>query len=72
MLLWYQYLNAKFSLKYRQLYCMGLQNDKFKVWGGLWLTIFNPIYQLTVCFLLTYMLLMAGAINSSGYDANGL
>ncbi|RCH99963.1 hypothetical protein CU098_004186 [Rhizopus stolonifer] len=69
--IWDQDLNANLSLKYPQLYRMGLRNDKFKVWR-FWLTIADSIYQSTVCFFFPYMLLVGGAIDPSGHDANGL
>lgn len=69
--IWDQDLNAKISLKYPQLYRMGLRNDKFKVWR-FWLTIFDSIFQSAVCFFFPYMLLIGGAVDSNGFDANGL
>ncbi|KAG2192323.1 hypothetical protein INT47_001822 [Mucor saturninus] len=69
--IWDQDLNAKISLKYPQLYRMGLRNDKFKVWR-FYLTIVDSIFQSAVCFFFPYMLLVGGAIDPSGYDANGL
>lgn len=69
--IWDQDLNAKLSLKYPQLYRMGLRNDKFKVWQ-FWLTIFDAIFQSTVCFFFPYMLLIGGATDPHGFDSNGL
>ncbi|KAG1457835.1 hypothetical protein G6F46_009262 [Rhizopus delemar] len=69
--IWDQDLNAKISLNYPQLYRMGLRNDKFKVWR-FWLTIVDSIYQSSVCFFFPYMLLVGGAIDPTGHDANGL
>ncbi|KAG1176891.1 hypothetical protein G6F70_006319 [Rhizopus microsporus] len=69
--IWDQDLNAETSLKYPQLYRMGLRNDKFKVWR-FWLTTFDSIYQSAVCFFFPYMLLVGGPIDPNGYDANGL
>ncbi|KAI9281989.1 hypothetical protein BY458DRAFT_429509 [Sporodiniella umbellata] len=69
--IWDQDLDAKTSLKYPQLYRMGLRNDKFKVWR-FWLTILDSIFQSSVCFFFPYMLLVGGAIDPSGHDANGL
>jgi phospholipid-translocating ATPase len=69
--IWDQDLNAKMSLKYPQLYRMGLRNDKFKVWR-FWLTIFDSIFQSTVCFFFPYMLLIGGATDPRGFDSNGL
>jgi phospholipid-translocating ATPase len=68
---WDQDLNAKMSLKYPQLYRMGLRNDKFKVWR-FWLTIVDSIFQSTVCFFFPYMLLIGGATDPNGLDSNGL
>lgn len=69
--IWDQDLNAKLSLKYPQLYRMGLRNDKFKAWR-FWLTSFDSIFQSVVCFFFPYMLLVAGGQDPQGYDANGL
>ncbi|KAI7902367.1 uncharacterized protein BX663DRAFT_510883 [Cokeromyces recurvatus] len=69
--IWDQDLNAKVSLLYPKLYRMGLRNDKFKVWQ-FWLTVFDSIFQSAVCFFFPYMLLVGGAIDPHGYDANGL
>lgn len=69
--IWDQDLNAKLSLKYPQLYRMGLRNDKFKTWR-FWLTIVDSIFQSTVCFFFPYMLLIGGAIDPHGFDSNGL
>ncbi|KAI8373465.1 hypothetical protein EDC96DRAFT_499461 [Choanephora cucurbitarum] len=69
--IWDQDLNAKLSLKYPELYRMGLRNDKFKSWR-FWLTVFDSIFQSSVCFFFPYMLLIGGAIDPDGYDANGL
>ncbi|KAI9336583.1 hypothetical protein BD770DRAFT_448698 [Pilaira anomala] len=69
--IWDQDLNAKISLKYPQLYRMGLRNDKFKTWR-FWLTIVDSIFQSAVCFFFPYMLLVGGAIDPTGYDSNGL
>ncbi|KAI8975574.1 hypothetical protein BDF20DRAFT_959906 [Mycotypha africana] len=71
MAIWDQDLNASLSLKYPQLYRMGLRNDKFKVWR-FWLTTLDSIYQSAVCFFFPYMLLKGGPIDSHGFDANGL
>ncbi|GAA5813849.1 hypothetical protein MFLAVUS_007336 [Mucor flavus] len=68
---WDQDVNAKISLKYPQLYRMGLRNDKFKVWR-FWLTIVDSIFQSAVCFFFPYMLLVGGAIDPNGFDSNGL
>ncbi|CEP18412.1 hypothetical protein [Parasitella parasitica] len=69
--IWDQDVNAKLSLKYPQLYRMGLRNDKFKAWR-FWLTLVDSIFQSVVCFFFPYMLLVAGGIDPHGYDANGL
>ncbi|KAI9470984.1 MAG: hypothetical protein EXX96DRAFT_654032 [Benjaminiella poitrasii] len=69
--IWNQDLNAKISLMYPQLYRMGLRNDRFKVWQ-FWLTVFDSIFQSAVCFFFPYMLLIGGAIDPHGLDANGL
>ncbi|KAF1799748.1 hypothetical protein V8B55DRAFT_1451201 [Mucor lusitanicus] len=69
--IWDQDLNAKLSLKYPQLYRMGLRNDKFKAWR-FWLTCVDSIFQSVVCFFFPYMLLVAGGQDPHGYDANGL
>ncbi|RCI04666.1 hypothetical protein CU098_012151, partial [Rhizopus stolonifer] len=69
--IWDQDLSAKLSLKYPELYRMGLRNDKFKTWR-FWLTILDSIYQSSVCFFFPYMLLVGGGIDPHGYDANGL
>lgn len=69
--IWDQDLNAKISLRYPQLYRMGLRNDKFKTWR-FWLTIFDSIFQSTVCFFFPYMLLIGGAVDPHGFDGNGL
>lgn len=69
--IWDQDLNAKISLKYPQLYRMGLRNDKFKTWR-FYLTIVDSIFQSAVCFFFPYMLLVGGAIDPTGYDSNGL
>lgn len=69
--IWDQDLNAETSLKYPQLYRMGLRNDKFKVWR-FWLTTFDSLYQSAVCFFFPYMLLVGGPTDPNGYDANGL
>lgn len=69
--IWDQDLNAKLSLKYPQLYRMGLRNDKFKAWR-FWLTSVDSIFQSVVCFFFPYMLLVAGGADPHGYDGNGL
>jgi phospholipid-translocating ATPase len=69
--IWDQDVNAKISLKYPQMYRMGLRNDKFKTWR-FWLTIVDSIYQSSVCFFFTYMLFVAGAVDPTGHDSNGL
>lgn len=69
--IWDQDLNAKISLENPQLYRMGLRNDKFKTWR-FWFTIFDAIFQSSVCFFFPYMLLVGGPIDAHGFDANGL
>ncbi|KAG0735280.1 hypothetical protein G6F16_006939 [Rhizopus arrhizus] len=69
--IWDQDLDAELSLKHPQLYRMGLRNDKFKVWR-FWLTIFDSIFQSSVCFFFPYMLLIGGPIDPTGHDANGV
>ncbi|KAG0193037.1 hypothetical protein DFQ28_006778 [Apophysomyces sp. BC1034] len=69
--IWDQDLSAKISLCYPELYRMGLRNDKFKTWR-FWLTIFDSIYQSTVCFFFPYMLLIGGTVDTHGFDANGV
>ncbi|RCI05348.1 hypothetical protein CU098_011835 [Rhizopus stolonifer] len=69
--IWDQDLNAKLSLKYPELYRMGLRNDKFKMWR-FWLTIVDSIFQSIVCFFFPYILLIGGGIDPTGHDANGL
>ncbi|KAG1519211.1 hypothetical protein G6F52_008840 [Rhizopus delemar] len=69
--IWDQDLDAELSLKHPQLYRMGLRDDKFKVWR-FWLTIFDSIFQSSVCFFFPYMLLIGGPIDPTGHDANGV
>ncbi|KAI8981435.1 hypothetical protein BDB01DRAFT_794086 [Pilobolus umbonatus] len=69
--IWDQDLKAEVSLKYPELYRMGLRNDKFKK-RRFWLTIVDAIFQSAVCFFFPYMLLVGGAVDSNGFDSNGL
>lgn len=69
--IWDQDVSAKISLQYPELYRMGLRNDRFKTWR-FWLTCFDAIFQSSVCFFFPYMLLVAGAPDSHGYDSNGM
>ncbi|KAG2220443.1 hypothetical protein INT45_004185 [Circinella minor] len=70
--IWDQDLSAKTSLRYPELYRMGLRNDKFKVWR-FWATIFDSIFQSAVCFFFPYMLLVDGNMDKAGYSvSNGV
>ncbi|KAI9269071.1 hypothetical protein BDA99DRAFT_557833 [Phascolomyces articulosus] len=70
--IWDQDLSASTSLRYPELYRMGLRNDKFKVWR-FWATIFDSIFQSTVCFFFPYMLLIDGNMDKAGYSvSNGV
>ncbi|KAI7866455.1 hypothetical protein BDF14DRAFT_1743655 [Spinellus fusiger] len=69
--IWDQDLSAEISLRYPELYRMGLRNDKFKLWR-FWLTTADAIYQSSVSFFFPYMLLVAGAFDANGYSTNGL
>lgn len=69
--IWDQDVNAKISLQYPEMYRMGLRNDKFKSWR-FWLTMFDSIFQSAVVFFFPYMLLVGGAIDPTGHDANGM
>ncbi|KAI7865538.1 hypothetical protein BDF14DRAFT_1883484 [Spinellus fusiger] len=69
--IWDQDLPAYTSLKYPELYRMGLRNDKFKRWR-FWLTIFDSIFQSSVCFFFPYMLLIGGTQDPNGYDQSGM
>ena len=69
--IWDQDLNAKTSLRYPELYRMGLRNDLFTT-PRFWLTVLDSIYQSAVCFFFPYMLLVAGNIDKNGYSANGM
>ncbi|KAJ8654409.1 hypothetical protein O0I10_009979 [Lichtheimia ornata] len=69
--IWDQDLDAKTSLRYPELYRMGLRNDVFTT-PRFWLTVFDSIYQSVVCFFFPYMLLVAGNIDQNGYLANGI
>lgn len=68
---WDQDLDAERSLKYPELYRMGLRNDIFKVWR-FWLTVLDAIYQSTVCFWFPYMLFIGGPMHPDGYTMNGV
>ena len=70
--IWDQDLSAKTSLRYPELYRMGLRNDKFKIWR-FWATIFDSIFQSTVCFFFPYMMLVDGNMDKAGYSvSNGV
>ncbi|KAI8384185.1 hypothetical protein BD560DRAFT_385239 [Blakeslea trispora] len=69
--IWDQDLNAKVSSLYPELYRMGLRNDKFKTWR-FYLTVFDAIYQSSVCFFFPYMLLLGGSTDPNGRDQNGM
>ncbi|KAF7731731.1 hypothetical protein EC973_008245 [Apophysomyces ossiformis] len=69
--IWDQDLSAQVSLRYPELYRMGLRNDKFKTWR-FWLTVLDSIFQSTVCFFFPYMLLIGGTVDPYGFDANGV
>lgn len=69
--IWDQDLSADISLRYPELYRMGLRSDKFKTWR-FWLTIVDSIFQSVVCFFFPYMLLIGGAVDPQGFDANGV
>ncbi|KAI8100209.1 uncharacterized protein BX664DRAFT_355545 [Halteromyces radiatus] len=68
--IWDQDLNASTSLLYPELYRMGLRDDKFKT-VRFWMNVIDSIFQSSVCFFFPYMLLVAGAVDPSGYDQNG-
>ncbi|CEP15440.1 hypothetical protein [Parasitella parasitica] len=69
--IWDQDVNAKVSDLYPEMYRMGLRNDKFKPWR-FYLTVFDAIYQSSVCFFFPYMLLLGGPLAPSGIDQNGM
>ncbi|ORZ13979.1 hypothetical protein BCR42DRAFT_377204 [Absidia repens] len=69
--IWDQDLDSKTTLRYPELYRMGLRNDKFKKWY-FWAAVADSIYQSVVCFFFPYMLLLAGGADPSGHDANGV
>ncbi|KAI9495722.1 hypothetical protein BDB00DRAFT_213054 [Zychaea mexicana] len=70
--IWDQDLDAGTSLRYPELYRMGLRNDKFKMWL-FWATVADSIFQSAVCFFFPYMLLVAGNPDKSGYSvSNGV
>ncbi|KAI7856242.1 hypothetical protein BDC45DRAFT_63075 [Circinella umbellata] len=70
--IWDQDLSAETSLRYPELYRMGLRNDKFKIWR-FWATIFDSIFQSVVCFFFPYMLLVDGNMDKAGYSvSNGV
>ncbi|KAI9284134.1 hypothetical protein BC943DRAFT_338398 [Umbelopsis sp. AD052] len=69
--IWDQDLDAIRSLKYPELYLMGLRNDVFKTWR-FWLTVIDAIYQSVICFFLPYLLLIGGSVDPAGKDINGV
>jgi hypothetical protein len=69
--IWDQDLDATRSLKYPELYLMGLRNDLFKTWR-FWLTVIDAIYQSVICFFFPYLLLIGGSIDPNGKDINGV
>ncbi|KAI8331175.1 hypothetical protein BC941DRAFT_475063 [Chlamydoabsidia padenii] len=69
--IWDQDMDSETTLRYPELYRMGLRNDTFKTWQ-FWLAVIDSIYQSAVCFFLPYMLLLAGGTDPSGHDANGV
>ncbi|ORZ15669.1 hypothetical protein BCR42DRAFT_415680 [Absidia repens] len=69
--IWDQDLDSKTTLRYPELYRMGLRNDKFKTWH-FWGAVADSIYQSVVCFFFPYMLLVAGGVDPTGHDANGV
>ncbi|ORX49075.1 phospholipid-translocating P-type ATPase [Hesseltinella vesiculosa] len=69
--IWDQDLSCRITLKYPELYRMGLRNDKFRTWR-FWLTCFDAIFQSSVCFFFPYMLLIGGSSDPSGLDGNGV
>ncbi|KAI8334448.1 hypothetical protein BC941DRAFT_356961 [Chlamydoabsidia padenii] len=69
--IWDQDLDSTTTLRYPELYRMGLRNDKFKVWQ-FWVAVADSIYQSVVCFFFPYMLLVAGGADPTGHDANGV
>ncbi|KAI8085885.1 uncharacterized protein B0P05DRAFT_534105 [Gilbertella persicaria] len=69
--IWDQDLNSKISSLYPELYRMGLRNDKFKPWR-FYLTVFDAIFQSSVCFFFPYILLLGGPIDPQGRDQNGM
>ncbi|CAO3595457.1 unnamed protein product [Absidia cylindrospora] len=69
--IWDQDMNSHLSLLYPELYRMGLRDDKFKT-TRFWLTVADSIFQSAVCFFFPYMLLIAGAVDPSGHDQNGM
>ncbi|KAI8075992.1 uncharacterized protein BX664DRAFT_344524, partial [Halteromyces radiatus] len=58
--IWDQDLNASTSLLYPELYTVRF-----------WMNVIDSIFQSSVCFFFPYMLLVAGAVDPSGYDQNG-
>ncbi|KAI9029999.1 hypothetical protein CLU79DRAFT_695464 [Phycomyces nitens] len=69
--IWDQDLSARISLRYPELYRMGLRNDKFKTWH-FWLMVVDAIYQSAVSFFFPYMLFVAGAFDVAGFSTNGI
>ena len=69
--IWDQDVDAKVSDLYPEMYRMGLRNDKFKPWR-FYLTVFDAIFQSSVCFFFPYMLLLGGPLEPMGRDQNGM
>ncbi|KAI8333988.1 hypothetical protein BC941DRAFT_400926 [Chlamydoabsidia padenii] len=69
--IWDQDVNSDLSLLYPEMYRMGLRDDKFKT-SRFWLTVLDSIFQSAVCYFFPYMLLVAGAVEPSGHDQNGM
>jgi phospholipid-translocating ATPase len=68
---WDQDIDGKTTLRYPELYRMGLRNDIFKAWQ-FWLAVVDALYQSIVCFFIPYLLLIAGATDPNGHDFNGV
>lgn len=68
---WDQDIDSKTTLRYPELYRMGLRNDIFKAWQ-FWLAVADAFYQSIVCFFLPYLLLISGATDPNGHDSNGI